>query len=315
MSALLAAPVRRARRLSLPAPAVRTAAAKPSRAFPCLPFAPRPGYADPMNRILLWALSLILTLGSARYQERTGPSYPVRGELPSAGGSLTYELPRTHVTTSGAEVSIPALTSAGTLHWRRYPLAEPFRQIPLTLAGDSLRALLPAQPPAGKVEYYFELPGAFVPRLPADRTVVLRYRGEVPIAALLPHIVLMFLSMLIAIRAGLGAAAGRDEPRLAWIVLAGFTIGGLVFGPIVQKHAFGAYWTGVPFGWDLTDNKTLIMWFAWLAACLAPGLRPRWRRATVVGAAVVTLAVFMIPHSMQGSQLEYTQQDNTVSER
>ena len=37
----------------------------------------------------------------------------------------------------------------------------------------------------------------------------------------------------------------------------------------VQKAAFGAYWTGFPFGYDLTDNKTVLMWLAWVLAALA----------------------------------------------
>ena len=35
-------------------------------------------------------------------------------------------------------------------------------------------------------------------------------------------------------------------------------VGGFILGPLVQNYAFGELWTGVPFGWDLTDNKTLI---------------------------------------------------------
>jgi len=267
-----------------------------------------------MNRFVLWALALVLMFASAAYQRRTGPSYPIRGELQTAAGARDFELPRSHVTTRGADIVVPAAEAAGTLFWRRYPLDEPYRAVALERAGDSLRAVLPPQPPAGKVEYFLELHGADTVRVPADRTAVLRYRGEVPVGALLPHVLLMFLSMLVALRAGLGAATGRDEPGLAWATLLGFTVGGMSFGPIVQKHAFGAYWTGVPFGWDLTDNKTLIMWLAWLLACLVPLLKPRLRRALVVAAAVLTIVVYLIPHSMQGSELDYEAEAATTQE-
>jgi len=260
-----------------------------------------------MKNTLLWILAFVLMLAAAVYQRRTGPSYPVRGELQTAAGARSYELPRSHITTSGAPVIVPAVVPAGTLHWRRYPLDEPYRVIPLARSGNSLSAVLPPQLPAGKVEYFLELPGAATPRLPADRTVVLRYRGDVPVATLVPHILLMFISMLVAVRAALGVAAGRNETRLPWIALAGFTVGGLILGPIVQKHAFGAYWTGWPFGPDLTDDKTAVMWLAWLLACLLPLRKPRWRGALIVGAALVTLAVYLIPHSAQGSELDYTQ--------
>ena len=91
------------------------------------------------------------------------------------------------------------------------------------------------------------------------------------------------------------------------VVLVG--IGGLVLGPIVQKYAFGAYWTGWPFGEDLTDNKTLAMWLAWVVAVFVLGRRrdpaDRVARWTVAAAAVVMLAVYLVPHSLRGSQLDY----------
>ena len=44
------------------------------------------------------------------------------------------------------------------------------------------------------------------------------------------------------------------------------TDGGFVLGPLVQKAAFAAYWTGIPWGWDLTDDKTLFAALFWGAA-------------------------------------------------
>jgi len=97
------------------------------------------------------------------------------------------------------------------------------------------------------------------------------------------------------------------------------TVGGMILGPIVQKYAFGAYWTGFPWGYDLTDNKTLIMWVVWIAAAGALGWKardaaPGWRaRFTVLAAAVVMTGVYLIPHSLRGSQLDYDAVDAGVS--
>jgi uncharacterized BrkB/YihY/UPF0761 family membrane protein len=82
-------------------------------------------------------------------------------------------------------------------------------------------------------------------------------------------------------------------------------VGGLVLGPIVQKYAFDAYWTGWPFGTDLTDNKTAAAFLSWLIVWRYVG-RSKQPWKWVLGAAVVTLAVFLIPHSMFGSQLDYS---------
>ena len=135
-----------------------------------------------------------------------------------------------------------------------------------------------------------------------------------PIGILVAHIVFIFFALLIGLRAGLGAAF---EPsgvrRLAWATLICMTIGGLILGPIVQKYTFGAFWTGFPFGYDLTDNKTLIMWLVWVVAVALLGLKPkrdeRAGRAAVVVAAIVAMVVYVIPHSLRGSEFDYSQLD------
>jgi hypothetical protein len=260
-----------------------------------------------MRSWVFWTLAFLVMLAAAAWQRRTGPSHPLTGAVRAGTGTLAYELPRSHETTSGAPVSIRALRPEGVLVWRRHPTRDPFQAIALVRRGSALAATLPPQPAAGRVEYYLELYGAGTDtlRVPEREAAVLRFRGPVPLALLVPHILMMFLSMLIAVRTALGALARRNEPRLAWLALLGFTIGGLMLGPMVQKRAFGAYWTGVPWGWDLTDNKTLVMWAAWLVACLLPLRWPRARRSLVLAASAITLAVYLIPHSARGSQLDY----------
>ena len=148
-------------------------------------------------------------------------------------------------------------------------------------------------------------------RVPAGEPIVMRFKGDVPALVLIPHVVTMFLSMMIGIRAALAASLGRPESRrYAWVTLVGITLGGLVLGPIVQKYAFGAYWTGWPFGTDLTDDKTLGMWLAWVAAVVVLGRRrdpaDRVARGTTIAAALVMIAVYLVPHSLRGSQLDYS---------
>jgi hypothetical protein len=80
-----------------------------------------------------------------------------------------------------------------------------------------------------------------------------------------------------------------------------------VLGPAVQKQAFGEWWAGVPYGWDLTDNKTLLAFLAWVPA-MVPMLRCRPARGAIVCAAVAMMVVFAIPHSVWGSQIDWSRQ-------
>ncbi len=73
----------------------------------------------------------------------------------------------------------------------------------------------------------------------------------------------------------------------------------------MQKFAFGEFWTGIPWGWDLTDNKTLFAFVGWLLALWKArqlGVKGRW---WVVAAAIVLIMIYSIPHSVMGSELDY----------
>ena len=73
--------------------------------------------------------------------------------------------------------------------------------------------------------------------------------------------------MLLSNRTGLETLdpAGQSKKYMLWTI-GFFWVGGLILGPAVQKYAFDAWWTGIPFGYDLTDNKTLIAMLGWLWA-------------------------------------------------
>jgi hypothetical protein len=259
----------------------------------------------------------------AVYQRRTGPTYPMRGSVEISDTTYSYELIRSNNSTHDARVELPggAGEISGRLFYKRYPTADPFTEVPMIAEGDHLVGPLPAQPPAGKLEYYVRMDGPMGSvRIPEDPTanVIIRFKGAVPAGVLVPHILFMFFSMLIGMRAALGALLAPDTMRrYAWIALIGITVGGMILGPIVQKFAFGSFWTGFPFGYDLTDNKTLIMWVVWVIACLVLGRAPRkderLGRLAVVLAALVMTVVYLIPHSLRGSELDYDQLDQGAS--
>ena len=50
---------------------------------------------------------------------------------------------------------------------------------------------------------------------------------------------------------------GRGIKWMTYTTVVLLFLGGIIMGPVIQKYAFGAFWTGWPFGHDLTDNKTL----------------------------------------------------------
>ena len=109
----------------------------------------------------------------------------------------------------------------------------------------------------------------------------------------------------IVFRAALGALFGEMAVRRFIPSILGFLLfGGFFLGPLVQKFAFDDWWTGWPFGTDWTDNKTLAALIAWLVAWWLCKKFPQIQRFAVLGATVVMVVVYLIPHSMGGSELD-----------
>lgn len=271
-----------------------------------------------LRTVLLWTLAFLLMAAAAIHQRRTGPTHPKRGEFSWNGQVHTYRLLRSQERPAGATIQVPDPGGSvrGELVTRRYPTQDPWTALPMTRGEQRgrpvLTATLPVQPPAGKMEYQVRLLGGEQElRIPATGTLVLRYKDPVPMWLLLCHVACMFLGMLVGIRTGLAAWWEPSRVRVHTLVTLGLlTLGGMVLGPFVQKHAFGAYWTGWPVGGDLTDDKTAVLWLAWVGAGVAVlwvRQRPRLVRGIVIVATLVMLAVYLIPHSARGSQLDYQQ--------
>jgi hypothetical protein len=241
-------------------------------------------------------------------------------------GDSTYNLKL--IRTSGqrdARIKLPIKDSTihAALYFKRLGVAEDWTRIEFRMTDiryhssfmkkvmkkkdeTLLAASLPQQPPAGKLQYYIELTGKGE-RLTVgkDKPIVIRFKGDVPAGVLIPHILLMFLVMLFSSIAGLYAAFRIERYRryTIWTFVLLF-VGGFIFGPWVQWYAFGEWWAGVPFGWDLTDNKALFSFLFWIAALF--GVKGKGKPWLVILAAIMTIVIFSIPHSMFGSTLDYS---------
>jgi hypothetical protein len=263
-----------------------------------------------MRKAALWILAFLITASTAVYQRLTGPTYPISGKTPIANTEIRYELLRTHETGKNCPVQIEVqnLEILGTVLYKRHKTPDPWSRIPMKREENSLVGYLPHQPPAGKLQYKVLLSHQDMETsLTGEKPVIIRFKGAVPLWLLIPHVVVMFMAMLFSARAGIEALRPKSNPRKLALWTTGLLfVGGFILGPLVQKFAFGALWTGFPFGYDLTDNKTLIAFIGWVIALIA-GRKGNPARGWVLAAAILLLIVFLIPHSLLGSELDYSE--------
>lgn len=259
--------------------------------------------------VLLWVIAFVLTLLTAYYQRVTGPTYPLSGEIKFDKQLIKYNLLRTHGGETDCEIKLKINDNiiSGVLEWKRFNTSDNWTVQKMKHKDGNLVGFLPYQPPAGKLIYRISLiKGDYEIYIPQNQPVVIRFKGNVPIFIIIPHVILIFLAMLFSTRTGLEFFNKvPNYKELAYWTLGLLILGGMIFGPIMQKYAFGEYWTGVPFGIDLTDNKTLIALIGWIAALIAlkKSTNPkRW----IVFAAILMFIVYLIPHSVLGSELDYS---------
>lgn len=250
-------------------------------------------------------IAFIITILCAYYQRKTGPTYPISGELSWQTVNVKYSLTRSHGGSGNQPVQLEVANNevSGYLLYRRYKTDDPWTSMKMFREENQLEASLPHQPPAGKLEYFILLD--YQDRylvIPSNRSAVTRFKGDVPTFILLAHVLAMFIAMLLSTATGLEALSGGKYSYHLTLWTSGLLfVGGMILGPVVQKFAFGEFWTGIPWGFDLTDNKTLIAMLAWIIAIWKGRKSKYW----IIFAAIVLLAVYLIPHSMLGSELNY----------
>jgi len=262
---------------------------------------------------IFWVLAVIITISAAIYQRTTGPTYPKKVDVKFSDTSYNFKLKRSQEIGQPCDISLNVDGNkeiSGTVFYERYKVDEAWTEVNLTektIEKETvLSTVLPEQPEAGKLEYFIKLnKGSETQFIEQKHPIVIRFKGAVPTFILAPHIFFMFLTMLFASITAIFVIAKDNKNARRYGYFSFFTlfIGGMILGPVVQKFAFSEFWAGVPYGWDLTDNKTLIAFTAWTIAAVLN--IKKQRPIAFLIATLVLYAIYTIPHSAFGSELNY----------
>lgn len=271
---------------------------------------------------LLWALAALATVSCFMLQDRTGPTQPLTGRFETARGAVQFKFLRSEIIGTDLQIMLLDPVPEGLacfVKYRRFKSDDDWSTVDMkpgsfeiTRRGStsSVRgwgAALPSlEERAGKYEYFVYVNDGIgeAVSITGDDPIFARYKAHVPVWVLLLHIFVIFFSMMLAIRTTLEALRdGAYKGMLAATILF-LLLGAFVLGPLVQWYAFGVWWSGVPFGYDWTDNKVLVALFFWLLAFFLNRGQRRNRRSVYL-AGIMTVLVFVIPHSLFGSEYDY----------
>jgi hypothetical protein len=189
---------------------------------------------------------------------------------------------------------------------------------------ESLSATIPSQQKGKRAYYHIAVTDRMANKVTLPDRVnllnppfMIKFKGRVAPYILAAHIFCMFATIFftfLALFASIDLLKGKEAlSRLStYTVFANLFIflGGFPLGFLVAFQTFGVAWGGIPFGWDITDNKTVILFAYWLILLYLIRKTVTRRRAglnamgngllstmTVLGV-ILTLLIYLIPHSI-----------------
>ncbi|MGQ9846238.1 MAG: hypothetical protein ACUVQP_01870 [Bacteroidales bacterium] len=206
-----------------------------------------------MKLYKIWILAAIITVAAAVFQRITGPTYPLKGTKVIAGQKIKYKLNRSAEIAKNVIITAPVINDyQAFLVFKKYKTNDSLTYQPMKFENQQWVGHLPPLPAAGKYiynVYYQHIKNTNQWLTLSNKDVVIRFKGKVPTWILILHVIFMFSAMLFSNFTGiLTISKNIHSDFWAKITLVFLIIGGFIFGPIVQKYAFGAFWTGFPFG-------------------------------------------------------------------
>ncbi|MCX7955068.1 MAG: hypothetical protein N3A01_07760 [Bacteroidales bacterium] len=260
--------------------------------------------------ILIYLIAFTICFSVLLFQRKTGPTYPYPVTLNIDDSVYSFKLPRSANNDKDLELVIPKIKNfSAYVSYRKYRYDKKFETKFFVEKNNKLVVTVPSLPSAGKYEYnvfYYDKNNQKIIKVNKD-PVIIRFKNKVPDVIVVLHIIFIFLGFLSSNISGLLAVFNTNKINLikkfSLITLLLFLIGGFIMGPIMQKLAFGVWWSGFPFGIDLTDNKMLFSFITWVI-CFIRFVKTK-NNKYIIAAALLTIVIFLIPHSLLGSEYDF----------
>jgi hypothetical protein len=205
-----------------------------------------------------------------------------------------------------------------------------YRKIPMNPGSSEenvFEASIPLHAKGKKAWYYLEVisgsgseeVSVTLPRSNSGKVdpIRLKFEGEVPAYVIIPHILAIFaafffatLTLFTAVDMKRGKGTLAKSVKYCAITLLLLFIGFFPFGWAMNYFAFGVLWEAFPFGRDVTDNKSQIMFLFWLVTLIMVKgtlwgkgedknlISGRAYSTLVIVSFVATMIILAVPHSL-----------------
>jgi len=254
-----------------------------------------------MKKEISWILAIIITAWLSVLQLIMGSTTPLKSEVNTGNDKIQIKLIRsfTGKTECPVKLTVADIMVSGYLLYRLKSDTLNKIKIDFKREGDKLVCFLPNQPVSTEVEYeVYLLKNKSILQVNGGKPTLLSFKGKVPFSLILYHGALIFTAIFFSTLTGLFAGfCIKSYKWMNFLSLISFAGLGLFVNPLIQKLSLDKVWSGIPHIWDL-NSKILLALLVW-SITIAVSLW-KTRRITSVLAAIITIAIFLIPHPYQG---------------
>jgi len=269
-----------------------------------------------MNIFVKFLLSLLITIFILLFQRITGPTYPRKFIINDNQVKLKTILIRSANNNKKAQIVINGTINniSAKLFYKKYKFEKNYNSVNFSKINNKLIAYLEPLPAGGKYEYYILVNNHNSGITYKSPKTIIRFKNPVPTSFILLHIIFIFSGFFMSSLTFIESITKKNSinsilKKVKYSIIL-FFIGGLIFGPIIQKYAFNVWWSGFPFNIDLTDNKMLILQIFW-TYFYYKAKKTNNLKYIIYGFILIVL-VFLVPHSILGSEYDFKEGKHTI---
>jgi len=273
------------------------------------------------RRIIISVVVALALLAAARWLSK---GKPVDYAVKDAGMTLYHRTVAAQIGPGQPLLRVrvaPPLLLGIVVRWIQPPSKEIGARRLFRVEDNRYEGVLPDLGKGARIKYWItvtNVEGTKI-RIPKDPSKfgILAFKGPASKPVLVAHIACMFgafFFMVMSLFGAVGILRAREGKRSAvrsarWVLISSF-IGFVPFGMFLNHEAYGTLWEGYPFGRDITDSKTQVIFVLWLVTLLLvrgsfigggeekDRLGPAAFAWAIIVSFLVSLALFIVPHSI-----------------
>jgi len=243
------------------------------------------------QQLILWISSVILTFIFGYIKNVTDINYPVTGTFGIDGQKVSYKLDKVHYGKDPYKLII--LTELEELKGRcAWTYNSENVIVPLSKGENNYYAEIPSQKPLSKIDYRIIIyNNDKVYNIPRESIIEMTFFGKIPASISLFHFILLYVGILLAIRATLEIFNDKKLlKKYSVITTSIFILLAAIINPLLNSYKLGAINNYIPPISEIIEPLLVVLLLIWISG----SVMIFYKRFVVVTSVILLLSTLII---------------------